>query len=381
MSTRKTTTTTTVRSKAKPKKQPQRRKNPPVANNPTSAIYVAPCTRMYAKALTNPFAVQGLPCIPDSIVLPSYKFTTKARGVFSTGTTGVGFCIIDPFQMLVNDGTWDASGSPVEFGGAIYYTDKTYTLTNMTIMSAGVLSTGVNIANPNSMFSFADFNPGSGDVAVRSRQFRLVGCGLKVSYIGSNLYNAGRLVIFRNQGNSSLDPSTAYTGSMFLQDNYTSMSTVSRAPRYVFYVPDDPTFIAYNPGSDFLPNLGQIPQTSGSHYSMGIYIDGGSIDPNQQSWEFEAVAFFEAIGSTFTLSKSDGDPVGHDIIMSSLPNKAPTGTPQQVENTVMSNFLRGFTETTREVAYNVGRRAVGYAASAAVSYLNPSSRQLAIMPS
>jgi hypothetical protein len=335
---------------------------------------------MYAKALVNPFAVQGLPCIPDNIVLPSFKFMTKARGVFSTGTNGVGFVAIDPFQMLCNDGSFVA---PQGMGGAIYYTDKTYdNAFGMTISSGGTLVTGVNIANPNSQYSFDDFNENSANPSIRTRQFRLVGCGIRVNYIGSNLYNAGRLIIWRNQGNQSIQANTVYTSALILQDNYSSITTVSRGSKYVYYVPDDPTFIAYNPYNDFSPDLEATGLFPGSnHRSMGILIDGGSLTPNQQSWEFEAVAYFEVIGAGFTLSKSDGDPVGHDIIMSSLPNSAPTSAPQQVEQGVLSQFVKGFSETTREVAYNVGRSALGYAVNTAASYMRSNQNQLYLMPS
>lgn len=378
MSTRKTTTTTTTRKRNKntPKKGGRKVNNKMSTINHSTGIHISPCTRMYAKALVNPFAVQGLPCIPDNIVLPSFKFSTKARGVFSTGTVGFGYVVIDPFQMLASNGTYNAV--PLGFGGAIYYTDKTYTQAGFKTNTLGVLDVGVNIANSNSLFVQADF-----DTGIRPRrQFRLVGCGIRISYIGSNLYNAGRLIIWRNQGNQSIDMNTlaVITPSTQLQDQYTSISTVSRSSKYVYYVPDDPEFIAYNRFNEYAPLLG-VPAVGVNHHSMGIFIDGGSVAPNQQSWEFEAVAFFESVGEGLTLSKSDGDPVGHDIIMSSLPNIAPTSTPQSVENSVISSFMKGFSDTTREVAYTVGRKAIGYAASSAMNYYNNSSKQLYLMPS
>lgn len=383
MNNRKTTTTVVTRKRTNntPKRRQRRAGKQPAGVNKTPAIHIAPCTRMYAKALVNPFSVQGLPCIPDNIVLPSYKFATKARGVFSTGTLGVGFIIIDPFQMLTSNGNI-AGIAPVQTGGAIYYTDKTYAQANVQPITVAALTAGVNIANSDSLFVNADFD---NTVAVnRRRQMRLVGCGLRIKYIGSNLYNAGRLIIFRNQGNDSVPLFVATTPQTFLQDQYTSLTTVSRGDKYVYYVPDDADFIDYNPFNVYSPNLADPAGVGGiglGHHSMGIIIDGGSVAPNQQSWEYEAVAYFEAVGNGFTLSRSEGDPVGHDIIMSSLPNAAPTSSPQQVENSVMGQFIKGFTDTTREVAYTVGRKALGYAANAAMNYYNPSARQLYLMPS
>lgn len=372
MSNRKVQTKTTTVTRTRQNRK--RKGSKPVKRNPTPAIHIAPCTRLYAKAITNPFAVQGLPCIPDNIILPSYKFQTKARGVFSTGTLGAGYIVIDPFQMIFNDGTpYQGGDGHGMLGGAIFCTTKAYTNSGIYMWNVlgAALPTGVVVNNSNSLFSTADWNTAL--FANRNRQYRLVGCGLRVSYIGSNLYNAGRLVIWRNQGNSPIEGEANIVSSSLLQDLYTSITTVSRGSKYVYYVPDDPQFIGYHQADTYSPNI------SGehvSHHSMGILIDGGSVDPNQQSWEYEAVAYFEAIGTGFTLSKSEGDPVGHDIVMSSLPNTAPTTSPTQVENSVMSNFLRGFNDTTREVAYNVGKAAIGYAGSLVNNYMNASTRQL-----
>lgn len=377
MSTRKTKTTTVTtnnRNRNNKRTGRKKRRNVKPSGSTTSAVKMAHCTRLYAKALTNPFAVQGLPCIPDNIVIPSFKFMTKARGVFSTGTNGYGFCIIDPFQMAANDGSFDGSNPLPVMGGAIYYTEKTYPGTTVDFVTGGAgawaLQTGVRAANSNSQFSVSDWMSLIGQPG--ERQFRLVGCGLRVRYIGSNLYNAGRLVIFRNQGGSTLDVTTLIPSESFLQDNYTAITPVTRSDRYVYYVPDDPNQIAYDDGYSYFPN------TFGgkTHLHMGIIVDGGAVSPNQQSWEYEAVAFFEAIGRGFTLSRSEGDPVGHDIIMSSLPNMAPTTAPTSVENSVFSNFIRGFSETTREVAYNVGRSALGYAVNTAMSYSAQPARLL-----
>jgi hypothetical protein len=311
--------------------------------------------------------------------MPSFKFTTKARGVFSTGNNGFGFVVIDPFQMLCNDGGFEATN--LRMGGSIYYTDKTNDLTTLQFTDGTTLNDGVVIGNSNSLFTTAEFDVLSGNPTFQNRHFRLVGAGLRINYIGSNMYNAGRIIVFRNQANVALEPSFSYTSDNLLQDNYTVITANTRASRYVYYVPDTPVFIAYSPYNAFSPNLTSGSGRGTSHHCMGLVVDGGAISPNQQSWEYEAVAFFECIGGGFTLSRSEGDPVGHDVLMASLPNKAPTSSPQQVEGSVMNQFIKGLSETTREVAYNVGRKALGYAASAAVSYMNPSTRLLSLMPS
>jgi hypothetical protein len=361
--TTKTTTTTTKRSGTSNQNRRRRR-----GNNSrqafSSALHIAPCTRLYAKALVNPFGVQGSPCIPDNIILPSYKITTKARGVFSTGTNGTGFCILDPFQMVVNNGANDAGG---DLGGAIKYTTTAYTGNDNVTIANG--TTGVNTANSNSMLAVADFD--TGNVVFSTRQLRLVGGGIKIKYVGSNFRNQGRVFIFRNQGGESINNNTS--SAQFCQNNYTSMTTVLRRDQYVFYVPDDPAFIAYNNLNTYYE-----PLFGTSHYHMGFMIVGGDTD-TPQSWSFEAVAHFELVGAGFTLSKSEGDPVGHDIVLSCLPNAASIETPVAVEQSVMSKFVQGFTETTREVAYQVGSRMpimAANVASAAMNYYSNRQGQL-----
>jgi hypothetical protein len=101
---------------------------------------------------------------------------------------------------------------------------------------------------------------------------------------------------------------------------------------------------------------------------LHFLINGGDTD-TPQSWMYEAIAHFELVGNGFTLSRSEGDPVGHDLVLGALPNTTPTTSPASVEASVMQKFIQGFGETTREVAYSVGRNALGFAANAAAHYM------------
>jgi len=307
------------------------------------------------KAIVNPFAVQGSPCIPDSVVLPSFKITTKARGVFSTGTAGGGFIIYDPFAMIVNDGTFTAT----TLDAAIIYTDTTYARTDIYCTNGSTITTGVHPAYSNSILATSDMDHSTQISA--NREFRLVGAGIKIKYVGSNFRNQGQIACFRNQSSESIGINipNVNTFNFFMNDNYSTMKPVTRQEQYNYYVPDDPFFIAYNPISDF--------QDGANHYCMGFLINGGDTT-EPQSWMYEAVAHFELVGNGFTLSKSEGDPVGHDLVLGALPNTTPTSSPASVEAGVLKRFMEGFGETTREVAYNVGRGALNLAYNSARNY-------------
>jgi hypothetical protein len=313
---------------------------------------ISKCVREYAGAVVNPFGTRGvMPCIPDNIILPSMKIQTRSRGVFSTGTMGVGFVTLNPWLMVRNDGGF----AETTHSFPITYTLPEYTgfvYTNTVVL--GALPVGVTTANSNSMFD-------DGFIANPDRQLRLVAAGLKVTYIGSNFRNQGRLVLARNQSNAAFDDGS--TTSDLLNDNYNQSLPISRKSEYVFYSPDSYFLNGYNAfNANYDPNNG-----AADRRPLLIMIDGGDTD-TPQSWQFEAVAYFEIIGPNLTLSKSHSDPEGLAMLQESLPIRAPTATPKVVEESVM-NRLVGFAKSK---LLEYGPAAAGYAANfVANRYLSP----------
>lgn len=130
---------------------------------------MSPCAKEYLRALTDPFGLEvagSPPCIPDVLDLPSYKLATKCRGTVTIGTNGLGYVVIYS-QQNAND---------TSFG---YYTSSTFTGTTVTDVGTGV--------NP-----FLDSRLPY--TAAAARAHRLVGCGLRVQYIGTELQRGGYLV-------------------------------------------------------------------------------------------------------------------------------------------------------------------------------------------
>jgi len=326
---------------AKTARNRQRRRNKKAMNRMNKArlpvvttnTRLRPCTAEYAVALVDPFGSrQTMPCIPDSIVLPSAKFQTKARATLTNGTAGTGFVLFDPWKMAYNNGalvnTW--------CDNPIIYTNGAYagaSLINYTVNAGAFAVAGVTSSGSNSPYSQADFT-------ANGRQLRLVAAGLRVTYTGSSFRNQGRLLLFRSQSNASY-PTIIQSGTL-LNDNYTSVMTVSRKSEYTFYTPDNHDYIAYHPLTDYFGS------NANSHFAYGILVDGAD-GTAPQSWFIEAIAYFEIVGPGLTLSKSHSDVEGMGLVHESLPVKNPVVTPTKVAGNVLTKVSNALIETGREL--------------------------------
>jgi len=304
---------------------------------------ISKCVREYASAIVNPFGTRGvMPCIPDIMTIPSMKYQTKSRGVFSTGARGVGFVSLNPWLMARNNGGFLSTSHsfPVTYTTP-EYNAQTYTDS----VSLGALPVGVLSANSNAMLDDAFIVGGD-------RQIRLVAAGLKITYSGSNFRNQGRVVLARNQGNIAFD-NNIFTSDL-LEDNYSVSLPISRRTEYIYYTPDSYILNGYQPFTNYDPTQAD----SVSRRSLLIMIDGGDVDV-PQNWLFEAVAYFELIGPNLTLSRSDSDVEGMGMVVESLPIRAPTSPPKVVEETVMNRVIN----MAKSKLLEYGPAAAGYGAN------------------
>jgi len=262
---------------------------------------ISQCTRDYAAALIDPWNMERPPCIPDFIVLPSYKVGFRARGTFAIGTNGVGFVTINPYAVANTGG-----GGATSVAGT--YTDTTYTGTTYALFGA----TGVNQYINDSSFI-------TGNVGPNGIQYRVVGCGLKCRYTGIEFNRGGRVIAYRNPTNQ--DAPGGATGSDFLNNRETQISPSDRKYHYVCFRPAIPTDVTYSG----VINSGAAP--------MLLYIDGGA--PGT-SYEFDAIWWYECIGSLLPArSRSHSDPIGLAAVEATLPLMQPKGTPEAEH----ANFL------------------------------------------
>jgi hypothetical protein len=314
------------------------------------------CTLLYARALANPFqSFPEMPCIPDWITLPSFKYRARVRGTFSTGTAGIGWVIFNPWFASVNNGAnFGTNGSY-----PIYYTTSSFAGNTIDFAIAGgtITTTGVAGANSNSILNSNTLT------ATNEQQLRLVAAGIQVRYIGSDLYNSGRTILYRNANNTSIVEGAQ--ASYMLSQDYSASVPVSRRAEAVTYLPDTPALMGYRYYSDFNQsiNTGTIWFTNAGGFNAAIWVDGGQ-PTNPQSWEYEANAYFEVIGLNLPTTSSHSDAVGLSTVMNALPAQNPLGTPQQSEESLLANMYNALSESTSAI-FLQGARALPSAAVAA----------------
>jgi hypothetical protein len=114
--------------------------------------------------------------------LPSAKYRVFARGTAYTGTAGVGFISLDPRATAAND------------QHAIRYTSASYAGT--TIVDG--TNPGVSTAVTNAPYASAQIDP---DIV----QYRVVGCGLRVRYGGTELNRGGFKIAFVDPTHRSVE--------------------------------------------------------------------------------------------------------------------------------------------------------------------------------
>jgi hypothetical protein len=251
----------------------------------------------------------------------------------STGTLGTGFALFNPWMMIAND----RAVTVAQIAFPVVSTTSLYAgATVIAIGAAGAISTtGVAGSNSNSMFT-------SAFVGLGDKEYRLVAAGIRVRYIGTDFSNQGRLVLYRQQGNGAIPITGVVNASNFLQDDYAVSVPISRKSEYIYYIPDGAQLLSFQSDSFF---------NTGNLYQYIIWIDGGST-ATPQSWEFEAVSYFEMTGSTLPLTKSEADPVGFAGVLGSLLSKAPSGTPATEQAGLFSRI--GKTILGETTAYFLG---------------------------
>jgi hypothetical protein len=308
------------------------------------------CAKAYLEALTNPFGpFEELPCIPDTITVPSYKYSARCTGTFQCGTAGVGWVVYDPWAMIWSDPTSDTAASTMNW--PILSTDNTYTGNSYNWQynydATPPYTVGVNLSKSDSSYTYGSL---TGASVTQANQIRLVGAGLRIRYTGTTLNQGGRAVLYRDRGNNSIVSSTQSTMSSFLKDKSYASSTTSRSWKEITYLPDNPQLLGYQDYRVFDGNNvtyddeGNILTRTGyNHFCMIAFVDGAQ---PSNSFEFEAIAHFELIGTNLpSSSKSPADPVGFAAVTSSVPTVIPEGS-NSLYNTVMQGITSAITTMT-----------------------------------
>jgi len=197
----------------------------------------------------------------------------------------------------------------------VVYTNGSYASTQIGYANP---TTGVNPAGASSTFSLTDVGGTTNNVS-----YRLVGAGIRVRYMGTELNRGGRILPYRTRMNDPFISTVA--GAVLLSDPQFITSPTSRTWHGVTYFPaksTDMSYSNYNVPTTTRGGANALP--TDNYYIMGCIIDGA---PATQPFEFEAVAHFEVIqqneyassGQGGMTTKSHNDPVGFGGIISSIP--------------------------------------------------------------
>lgn len=262
--------------------KPRRRKNNSRKGRVNTPVSLAPCTIAYAKAKLDPFDYMGseLPCVPDILDLPSQKLSTLVRAEIIVGTTGMGFALVAP-----NPNSSDAIS--LLSSTSLWASDTLPTVTG---------ATGT-VSSADTRFPYP---------SASSRQGRIVACGVRVRYTGTELNMGGQVCMSVING-----PDAGFGGltkSQVLSEPSSDIRAVSRKWIQTSWNPAYPDAFAYD-SSTFGMTAGGV-----SNGRILVMVTG---EPGN-TYQIEIVRYYELVSSgtnqVTNISRSHADPVGFGFV-------------------------------------------------------------------
>lgn len=285
------------------------------------AIPVPECTLDYLKALSNPFDTPAGVCLPaDVFPLPSQKVKVFSRGTFSVGTTGYGFIALGPTSVSNTAG--------------ISFSTSTSVMTSSTLLSA---VTAVGTATFSKLpYTFADVETNN------LAQARIVACGIRIRYNGTENNRNGTTVAFEEQDHTSI---LGYSYLTLLQENTAFEMRPQGDGRWDNAVcwsgPCQPRELEFvNDDYPFGP-------TGANYPIMGILVAGTAGD----TYSFEVVEHLEFIGAKVPgKTKSHADPITYSKAIAAAKDVAAVAplAPQH-EATIWDRFVAGVKENIPQI--------------------------------
>jgi len=283
----------------------------------------------YARALSNPFTgpITGVPAYPS---LLSQKVRVWGKGVFQCGTANCGYVVINPVLGIASDQV------------SIYATANNFTGTSYTFPAP----TGVFGSNTNAPFTTAQIGPGATQAC-----FRIVSCGLRIRYAGTELNRGGYVVGF-------VDPTQSGLGGRGIAsidgEELSRRFPVTREWLTLLYRPVVDTDLTYNDSASFAGN-------AANDWYMGFILD--SLTSN--AFEYEAFWVLEYQGRNVRgMTTTAHDPVGFaavNHISQVSPHFLPNSTAHEVrEGSVLAQVGHYITRGISYVAHQAVKEGQQY---------------------
>lgn len=295
----------------------------------TTVVETAACTESFGYAQRNPFDAfinkSAEVCMPDAIVLPTGKRRLMLKGTGSTGTTGVGYVLGQPYNPTNN-----GSG----------------TITT-TAASVGTTATAFSGFTNYALSPFTNGSYAIGDIGLNSVEYRICAFGIRVRFKGTQLNKGGTVYAYRSPSNSELWTVTP--------DALIPLSTCK----------------SYDFGDEWVTVRWKIATPTDTDFASAIATTSAlalivvAATGDAQPFEYQAVTFFELVGSNVnSLTESHSDPVGFGAVQAvgargsdSFKGKGPSKTSvvQQI-----GSVIKNSASHVKDV-YHFGQKAFGYA--------------------
>lgn len=269
---------------------------------------LSPCAQEYFAAMTVPFALKQPACVPDLHALPSKKVRVKTRGLFSTGATGHGYCIVN---------TWANSNN----SGAVAYSEAAWNPTLPPALPTSGAAGTFGVSQTKLPYTELQFQANGASPGV---QARTVATALRIRYIGSEYTRSGQIVGIRHPDNETLRSLTF--------DDVKSFSTAktfsnTKTWHYVMWRPGSPADYHFSPN----PSDNDDGNATSSKLPLGFTVAGtmnSAGNPGPAPFEWELIRYVEYVGNIDNVTKSHVDINGMSHVRNSLPTKSTTNNPR-----------------------------------------------------
>lgn len=285
-----------------------------------SKMQLSQCTLNYAIASVSPFSEMAeMPCIPDEICAPSYKFAVTGNGQFTIGTSGTGFVACNPFLLIAND--LGVVGPNINY--PILVTTATYPyLDTFQAIASDITSGYLEGLNSSSLYTLATINEG---------EMRLVAWGVEIFYTGIILNQSGATTTLQYDGLKDFPDALTITQ---IRNNPRSITcTVSKEDRcHLNYMPTKQAVLSYQPVTTYLPQALDV-----THYYPELIIVTGAAPGT--TFQFRMKAYYEVQLAGMMTTPSHSDPVGFAALQSARTSVLNTGKPEEDLKTVLKKTL------------------------------------------
>jgi len=278
-----------------------------------------------------------MPCIPDAICVPSFKFSSKCEGTMYIGTSGIGYVSFCPWTMVVNNPlVTNAAINP-----PIITTTADYSHLEYQALSVDVpIQIQVGVAN--SPFTTDTFLSGFPTLP----EFRLVGAGVEIEYTGKLLDQSGTITVLQNNGLNDFPDGT--TPTQLMNNPRSKTCSNSKDNRcYISYQATGADYLSYQNLGYYYPGVLEL----GHNHPLLIMVSGAT--PGI-SFRYKAVAYFECQLNNTDATPSESDPIGYPAFQSARTELLPSDSPEEDLKTVLKGTITNIARSVSGMGGDIG---------------------------